>query len=59
MSAVDWIGWAVATAICLLLGWWLHTVNRKPEDERIESLAIGFGWAGLAFVLLARAGGAA
>ena len=51
MNTVDWIGYFVAVAICLLLGWWLHRVNQKPEDERIESLAIGFGWFGFAIVL--------
>ena len=51
MNTVDWIGYAIAVVICLLLGWWLHRVNQKPEDERIESLAIGFGWLGVAFVL--------
>lgn len=51
MNTVDWIGCFVAVVICLLLGWWLHRVNQKPEDERIEALAIGFGWFGFAFVL--------
>lgn len=51
MNTVDWIGYFVAVAVCLLLGWWLHRVNRKPEDERIEALAIGFGWFGVALVL--------
>ena len=51
MNTVDWIGYVVAVAICLMLGWWLHRVNQKPEDERIEALAIGFGWFGFAFVL--------
>lgn len=51
MNTVDWIGYFVAVVICLAIGAWLHRVNQKPEDERIESLAIGFGWFGLAFVL--------
>ncbi len=51
MNTVDWIGYVVAVAICLAIGVWLHRVNRKPADERIESLAIGFGWFGFAFVL--------
>lgn len=54
MNTVDWIGDVVAVVICLLLGWWLHRVNQKPEDERIESLAIGFGWAGAALVLVGK-----
>ena len=59
MSATDWIGYVIAVAICLLLGWWLHRVNRKPEDERIEALAIGFGWFGFAFVLAGKLAGVA
>jgi len=51
MNTVDWIGYVLAVVICLLLGLWLHRVNRKPEDERIEALAIGFGWFGVALVL--------
>ena len=51
MNTVDWIGYVVAVGICLLLGWWLRRVNRKQEDGRIESLAIGFGWFVLGVVL--------
>ena len=51
MSATDWIGYVIAIAIVFLLGWWLHRANRKPEDGRIESLAIGFGWFVLGIVL--------
>lgn len=54
MNTVDWIGYFVAVAICLLLGWWLHRVNRKPEDERIEALAIGFGWVVFSIVLVGK-----
>lgn len=51
MNTVDWIGYFVAIAICLALGWWLHRVNQKPDETRTESLAIGFGWMGVAAVL--------
>ena len=51
MNTVDWIGYVLAVVICLAIGVWLHRVNQKPEDERIEALAIGFGWFGFAFVL--------
>ena len=51
MNTVDWIGYVLAVVICLLLGWWLHWVNQKPDDERIEALAIGFGLFGFALVL--------
>lgn len=51
MNTVDWIGYFAAVAICLAIGAWLHRVNCKPEDERIEALAIGFGWFGFALVL--------
>lgn len=54
MNTVDWIGYVLAVAICLLLGWWLHRVNRKPEDERIEALAIGFGWVVFSIVLVGK-----
>ncbi len=54
MNTVDWIGYFVAVAICLAIGAWLHRVNRKPEDGRIESLAIGFGWFGFALVLVGK-----
>lgn len=54
MSAVDWIGWAVATAICLLLGWWLHRVGKRSPDERVESFAIALGWSWLAIVAVTR-----
>lgn len=53
MNTVDWIGYVLAVVICLLLGWWLHRVNQKPEDERIEALAIGFGLFGFALLVLA------
>lgn len=59
MSAADWIGWAAATAIFLLLGAWLHWANRKPADERIESLAIGGGWIGFFIVAAGRWAGVA
>lgn len=51
MNTVDLIGYVLAVVICLAIGVWLHRVNQKPEDERIESLAIGFGWFGFALVL--------
>ena len=51
MSATDWIGYFIAVAICLLVGWWLHRVNRKPDETRVEALAIGFGCWGVAAVL--------
>lgn len=51
MNTVDWIGYVLAVVICLLLGYWLHNVNKKPDDERIEALAIGFGLFGFALVL--------
>lgn len=59
MSATDWIGYFIAVAIVFLLGWWLHRVNRKPADERIEALAIGFGWFCFAFVLAGKLAGVA
>ena len=51
MNTVDWIGYVLAVVICLAIGVWLHRVNDKPQEERIEALAIGFGWFGFAFVL--------
>ena len=59
MSAADWIGYVVAVVIVFAVGYWLHNVNKKPADERIESLAIGFGWFGFAFVLAGRLAGVA
>lgn len=50
MSATDWIGYFIAVAICLLVGWWLHRVGRKSPETRVESLAIALGWSVLAFV---------
>lgn len=55
MSAADWIGYFVAVVIVFAIGYWLHNVNKKPDDERIEALAIGFGWAAMAIVLTGRA----
>ena len=51
MSATDWIGYFIAVAICLLVGWWLHRMNRKPDETRVEALAIGFGCWGVGAVL--------
>lgn len=59
MSAADWIGYFVAVVIVFAIGYWLHSVNKKPDDERIEALAIGFGWFGFAFVLAGRLAGVA
>lgn len=43
MSAIDWVGWVVATAICLLVGWWLHRLDKKALHDRLDEMAIGFG----------------
>lgn len=53
MSAqqIDVIGGIVAVVIVFAIGYWLHNVNKKPDDERIEALAIGFGLFGFALVL--------
>lgn len=51
MSTTDWIGYFIAVAIVFLLGWWLHRVNRKSPDARIESLAIALGWSVFAFIV--------
>ena len=51
MNMVDVIGGIVAVVIVFAIGYWLHNVNKKPDDERIESLAIGFGWFVLGIVL--------
>lgn len=59
MTTTDWIGYTIAVAICLAIGVWLHRVNCKPEDERIEALAIGFGWFGVAVLLVGKWAGAA
>lgn len=59
MSAADWIGYFVAVVIVFAIGYWLHNVNKKPDDERIEALAIGFGGFGFAFVLAGRLAGVA
>lgn len=54
MTTTDWIGWAVATAICLLLGWWLHRANKRSPAESVESFAVALGWAGLIVVAVTR-----
>lgn len=59
MSAADWIGYFVAVVIVFAIGYWLHNVNKKPDDERIEALAIGFGWAAFGIVLTGRLAGVA
>lgn len=59
MSAqqIDVIGGIVAVVIVFAIGYWLHNVNKKPDDERIEALAIGFGLLGMAIVLAGRVTG--
>lgn len=59
MNTVDWIGYVVAVVICLAIGVWLHRVNDKPQEERIEALAIGFGCWGLLAVLFQQWAGVA
>lgn len=59
MNMVDVIGGIVAVVIVFAIGYWLHNVNKKPDDERIEALAIGFGWAVLGIVLTGRLAGVA
>lgn len=61
MSAqqIDVIDGIVAVVVLFAIGYWLHNVSKKPEDERIEALAIGFGWFGLAFILAGRLAGVA
>ncbi len=39
MSITDWIGYFIAVAVYLLIGYWLHNVNKKPDDARIVALA--------------------
>ena len=55
MSLADWIIYSNVAAIAVLLGLWLRKVSRKPAEERIEALAIGFGWIGFAIVAFTRA----
>lgn len=59
MSSADWIGYIVAVVIVFAIGYWLHNVNKKPDDERIEALAIGFGWAVFGVVLIGKSQGVA
>lgn len=59
MNMVDVIGRIVAVVIVFAIGYWLHNANKKPDDERIEALAIGFGWAAFGIVLTGRLAGVA
>ena len=55
MSLADWIIYSTVAAIAVLLGLWLRKVGRKPAEERVEALALGFGWIGFAIVAFTRA----
>jgi hypothetical protein len=58
MNATDWIGYCVAVAVVFGLGWWLHRIGKQPDD-RIESLALWAGGAGIFVVGTARLVGVA